>query len=134
MFAPHRSHAHKYSAVQAETGVQGADPHQLILLLLEGALAAIAAAFNAVERGDLPAKGRAIARAVGIVDEGLRGSLDLKAGGTVATTLNDLYNCVLLRLTDANLRNDGGTLRECSALLTPLHEAWRDIKPQRLAA
>ena len=133
MFAPHRSHAHKYSAVQTETGVQGADPHQLIQLLLEGALAAIAAAFSAVERGDLPAKGRAIARAVGIVDEGLRGSLDLQAGGTVAATMNDLYNCVLLRLTDANLRNDSATLRECSALLKPLHEAWRDIKPQRLA-
>ena len=70
MFAPHRSHAHAYSAVHIETGVHGADPHQLITLLLDGALSAIATAFNAIERGDMPAKGRAISRAVGIVDEG----------------------------------------------------------------
>lgn len=134
MFASQQRPADIYSAVHMETGVQAADPHQLIHLLLEGALSAIAAAFNALERGDMPAKGRAISRAVGIVDEGLRAALDLKAGGTVAATLNDLYNCVLVRLTQANLRNDGALLRECSALLTPLRDAWRDIKPARLAA
>lgn len=134
MFAPQRRQAEIYNAVHMETGVQAADPHQLIQLLLEGALSAIASAFSALERGDLAAKGRAITRAVGIVDEGLRASLDLKAGGTVAGTLNDLYNCVLLRLTEAHVHNDGARLRECSALLTPLRDAWRDIKPKRLAA
>jgi flagellar protein FliS len=134
MFAPQRRQADAYSSVHMETGVQAADPHQLIHLLLDGALSAIAAAFNALERGDMAAKGRAITRAVGIVDEGLRATLDLKAGGSVAATLNDLYQCVLLRLTEAHARNDGTRLRECSALLTPLRDAWCDIKPKRLAA
>ena len=134
MFAPHRSHAHAYSAVHIETGVHGADPHQLITLLLDGALSAIATAFNAIERGDMPAKGRAISRAVGIVDEGLRAALDLKSGGTVASTLHNLYSCLLVRLTQANLNNDAAALRECSALLTPLRNAWLDISPNRLAA
>ena len=91
-------------------------------------------AFSALERGDMAAKGRAITRAVGIVDEGLRAALDLNAGGTVAVTLNDLYHCVLLRLTEAHARNDSARLRECSGLLTPLRDAWQDIKPKRLAA
>ncbi len=134
MFATHRSHAYTYNAVQMETGVAGADPHRLVELLLEGALSAIAEAYSAIERGDMPAKGRAISRAVGIVDEGLRGSLDLKVGGAVAVTLNDLYGCVLLRLTQANLKSDRAILRECADLLNPLHDAWRRIKPQRLAA
>lgn len=134
MFATHRSHAHAYSAVQVETGVTGANPHRLVELLLEGALSAIAEAYSAIECGDLPAKGRAISRAVGIVDEGLRGSLDLKVGGTVAATLNDLYGCVLLRLTQANLKSDRAILRQCTDLLNPLHEAWRGIKPRQLAA
>jgi flagellar protein FliS len=133
MFAPQRRQAEIYNTVHMETGVQAADPHQLIQLLLEGALSAIASAFSALERGDIAAKARAITRAVGIVDEGLRASLDLKAGGTVAGTLNDLYNCVLLRLTEAHVHNDCNRLRECSALLTPLRDAWRDIKPNRLA-
>ena len=134
MFAPYKSQANAYSKVHAETGVESADPHQLVNLLLEGALSAIAVAHNAIERGDVQAKCRAINRAVGIVEDGLRGALDLQAGGQVAVTLHDLYSCVLLRLTQANLKNDTAALRECSALLTPLRDAWASIRPQRIAA
>ncbi|HJV95872.1 MAG TPA: flagellar export chaperone FliS [Albitalea sp.] len=134
MFAPYKGHTSTYTAVHAETSVQGADPHQLVGLLLDGALGAIANAVSAIERGDIAAKGRAISRAVCIVDEGLRGALDLQAGGEVAVTLQDLYSCVLLRLTQANLGNDSARLRECSELLVPLRDAWNAIKPQRLAA
>lgn len=134
MFAPYRSQASAYSAVHVETGVQGADPHQLVSLLLDGALTAIGNAHSAIERGDIAAKGRAIRRAVGIVDEGLRGALDRAAGGEVAATLHDLYTCVLLRLTQANLHNDVGALRECAALLAPVRDAWQAIRPQPIAA
>jgi flagellar secretion chaperone FliS len=134
MFAPHRSQALAYSTVHVETGVQNADPHTLVAMLLDGALAACAAAHNAIERGDIAAKGRAIGRAVGIVDEGLRGMLDMQRGGALAATLHDLYSCVLVRLTQANVANDTALLRECSELLTPLRDSWNAIKPQRAAA
>jgi len=134
MFAPHRHQASAYSNIHVETGVHGADPHQLICMLLDGALQQIGRAVNAVERGDIPAKGKAIAHAVAIVDEGLRGALDMKAGGQVAATLNDLYGCVLLRLTEANVRNDAAMLRGCAELLQPMRDAWFAIKPQRIAA
>ena len=129
MFAPYSPHARTYAQVHAETGVVGADPHQLVKLLLDGALGAIAAAFNAIERDDLAAKGRAIGRAVGIVDEGLRNALDMQRGGSVAQALHTLYSCVLVRLTDANRHNDRALLRECSDLLVPLRDAWNAIKP-----
>ena len=134
MFAAFKSQANAYSKIHMETGVESADPHQLINLLLDGALSAIAAAHNAIERGDVAAKGRAIGRCVGIVEDGLRGALNLQGGGEVAQTLHDLYSCVLLRLTQANLKNDLAALRECRELMTPLREAWGTIKPQRLAA
>lgn len=134
MFAPYKSHANVYSNVHAETSVQSADPHRLIGLLLDGAISAIASAINAMERGDIAAKGRAISRAVGIVDEGLRCALDLQSGGQVAVTLNDLYSCVLMRLIQANLHNDSARLRECTELLAPLRDAWNAIKPQPMAA
>jgi flagellar protein FliS len=134
MFAPYKSQANAYTQVHVDTGVEDADPHQLVRLLLDGALSSIALAHNAMERGNLEVKGRAIGRAVSIVDEGLRGTLDMKAGGQVAITLHDLYSCVLLRLTEANLKNDTALLRQCSDLLTPLRDAWQSIKPQRLAA
>ena len=136
MFAPQTRRANAYAQIHAETGVFGADPHQLVVLLLDGALDAIAMAFAALERGDLATKGRAIGRAVGIVDEGLRHALDMQAGGSVAATLYALYSCVLVRLTAANCNNDGAALRECSRLLAPLRDAWQAIKPQprRLAS
>jgi flagellar protein FliS len=89
---------------------------------------------NALERGDIPAKCKAVSKAAIIIDEGLRAQLDMKAGGQVAATLQDLYSCVLLRLTKANLKNDAAMLRECSQLLTPMRDAWNSIKPQRIAA
>ncbi|RQP25243.1 flagellar export chaperone FliS [Piscinibacter terrae] len=134
MFAPFKSQANAYSKVHVETGVEGADPHQLVTMLLDGALSAIAQASGAIERGDVPAKCKAIARAVLIIDEGLRGALDMQQGGQVAATLQDLYACVLLRLTQANLKNDTAILRECTQLLAPMRDAWVSIKPQKIAA
>ena len=136
MFATRTAYANAnaYAQIHAETSVTEADPHHLVSLLLDGALGAIATAFSAIERGDIEAKGRAITRAVGIVDEGLRHSLDMRAGGSVAETLYALYSCVLVRLTAANCNNDSALLRECSRLLTPLRDAWHGIKPKRLAS
>lgn len=134
MFAPYRSQASAYSNIQVDTCVEGASPHRLVSLLLEGALDAMAMAYSAMQRGDIPAKGKFIARAVGIVEEGLRGVLDLKSGGAVAQTLYELYTCVLVRLTEANAHNNGALLLECRDLLTPVRDAWNAIESQKLAA
>jgi flagellar protein FliS len=134
MFAPFKSQASAYSNIHVETGVTSADPHALVGMLLDGAIDAIGRAIGALERGDIPAKCKAVTHAVRIVDEGLRAALDMKAGGAVAATLHDLYSCVLFRLTEANVKNDKQMLRECSGLLTPMRDAWSAIKPQRIAA
>ena len=134
MFAPFKTHASAYSSILVETGIQGADSHQLVAMLLDGALTAIANAVNALERGDIPAKCKAISKAALIVDEGLRDVLDMQGGGQVAVTLQNLYSCVLIRLTKANLHNDAALLRECSQLLSPVRDAWNSIRPQRIAA
>src|SRR5260221_1973738 len=72
MFAPFKHQANAYSNVHVETGVQGADAHQLVSMLLDGALTAIASAVSALERGDIPAKCKAVSKAAIIIDEGLR--------------------------------------------------------------
>lgn len=130
----HKYQASAYDNIQVETGVHGADPHKLVAMLLDGAICAISAAVAALERGDIAAKCRAVSKASMIIDEGLRGALDMQAGGQVAATLQDLYSCVLLRLTRANLQNNAAMLHECSQLLTPIRDAWNSIKPQKIAA
>jgi flagellar secretion chaperone FliS len=139
MYAPHhtaasafgrRPQAQMYSQVGVETGVQGASPHKLVAMLFDGYFESVARAQAALAAGNIEVKGREIGRAVRIVDEGLKASLDPQGGGALAADLGDLYAYVTVRLTHANLRNDAAALDECRALMQPLHEAWMSIAPQ----
>lgn len=134
MFArPHsdlRSIAGLYHAVKVDTGVSAANPHRLVDMLFEEFLASCSRARGAIQVGDVRDKGRAIGRAVRIIEEGLRAGLNLEAGGALALDLHELYRYVTLRLTHANLKADDAALAECIALVQPLHEAWRAIAPE----
>ena len=67
--------------------------------------------------GEIEAKGRAIGRAVRIIEEGLKAGLNMEAGGQLAANLRDLYGYVELQLTRANLRNDAAVIDECINLI-----------------
>jgi flagellar secretion chaperone FliS len=123
-------HAQMYSRVGVETGVQGASPHKLVTMLFDGYFESLIRAKAAMAAGQIDVKGQEIGRAVRIVEEGLKASLNLAAGGTLAADLSELYAYVTLRLTQANLKNDAGALDECRALMKPLHDAWQAIAPQ----
>jgi flagellar protein FliS len=118
-----------YQQVGLETQLAGASPHQLVAMLFEGWMTAVAQARGAMRSRDLATKGQAIGRAVRIIDEGLRAGLDLRAGGALARDLHELYGYLTLRLTVANLHNDEAALDECQRLMRPLQEAWVAISP-----
>jgi flagellar protein FliS len=125
-----RSAANLYQTVKVDTGVSAASPHRLVDLLFEEFLASCSRARGAIRGGDVQEKGRAIGRAVRIIEEGLRAGLNLEAGGPLAQDLQDLYRYVTVRLTHANLESDEDAIVECMALVQPLHDAWRTIAPQ----
>lgn len=118
-----------YSQVGAETRVAAASPHQLVALLFEAYMEALAQARGAMREGRRAEKGVALGRAVRIVEEGLRAGLDLRAGGSLARDLDELYQYLTRRLTLANLRDDEAALEECRRLVLPLQEAWVAIGP-----
>ncbi len=129
---PARAHlfANAYRQVGVQTAVTQASPHHLVSLLFDGCLEALVQARGAMRAGQVEAKGKAIGRAARIVDEGLRAALDLRDGGELAADLHALYGYLTMRLTQANLRNDGAALDECERLLVPLRDAWRAIAPR----
>ena len=133
MFASHHSKmssiARLYQVVQVDTAVAGASPHRLIDMLFEEFIASCTRARGAIRARDEQEKGRAIGRAVRIVEEGLRGGLNMKDGGELARTLQDLYAYVAVRLTQANLHSDEAAVAECVSLIQPIHDAWRAIGP-----
>jgi flagellar protein FliS len=116
-----------YHEVGVQTEVSCASAHGLIQMLFQGFHDAVAQARGAMRAGQIEAKGRAISRALRIVDEGLKASLDVEAGGALAADLNELYAYVTRRLVEANLHNDESALEECERLITPLSKAWAEI-------
>ena len=119
-----------YRSVGVESIASSATPHQLILMLFNGARAAVAAASGHMQRQEIAAKGEAISKAMEIIDSGLRVSLDLSVGGELAQNLSDLYVYMGERLFHANLKNDRGALDEVAQLLEELGGAWEAIGPQ----
>ncbi|MDO9095513.1 MAG: flagellar export chaperone FliS [Rubrivivax sp.] len=122
-------HGGLYQQVGVETRLSGANPHQLVAMLFDGFMEAVAQGRGAMRSGDRLAKGMALGRAVRIVEEGLRAGLDMKAGGSLARDLGELYTYLSMRLTMANLRDDEAALDECQRLMLPLQEAWTAIAP-----
>jgi flagellar protein FliS len=134
MFAPAASiataqrQAGAYRQVHVATGVDGASPHDLVSMLFDGLVGAIAEARGALRSGNVVLKGRAIGRAVSIVGEGLSACLNLGEGGKLAGDLHALYAYITLRLTHANLHNDEAALEECTRLIEPVRSAWSSIQ------
>ncbi|MDR0577051.1 MAG: flagellar export chaperone FliS [Candidatus Accumulibacter sp.] len=116
-----------YSDVGVDTAVSTANPHQLIVLLFEGACQAVVVARAGIEAGDVSQKGAAIAKAIDIILNGLRASLDLEQGGNLAQNLYALYDYMARRLLHANLHNDKAALDEVLNLLNEIHGAWVSI-------
>lgn len=133
MYTPHnlRTGAGAYARLGVETQAMSASPHQLICMLFDGAITAIGMARHHIAEGDVAAKGRAISKAVGIVANGLKASLDAKAAGAagaeLVANLSALYDYVIRRLLQANLRDDPHALDEAQSLLESVASAWREI-------
>ena len=126
--------ASAYKRVGVETGVSTATPHQLVNLLFEALLNAVGSARAAMKRGDVPTKGEQIIKAVRIIEEALKPSLNLEQGGDIALNLNGLYGYCVLRLTHANQRNDDAALADVIRVIEPLAQGWKQMGEQAAAS
>lgn len=119
----------QYKAVGVQSGVTDASPHQLVAMLLAGAMDRVAAARGAIERGDISRKGELISGAIAIVDS-LRASLDPGKGGQIADNLASLYDYIEQGLVQAGMESDPDRLNEISALLAEISGGWQSIPEQ----
>jgi flagellar protein FliS len=129
MYSSGQFGASAYSRVGVQTSVVDASPHRLIVLLYEGARKALAVARMAAQSGDIATKGQSISKAIGIIGSGLQQALDLNAGGEIAQRLNQLYDYMTRRLTEAAIKLDDKLIIEVDTLLATLEDAWRAIGP-----
>jgi flagellar protein FliS len=121
--SPYAAKVAAYSSAATHGGVAAADPHRLIVLLMDGALERLAGARGCIEREDIAGKAQLLNRVIQILGE-LRGSLDLTKGTEVAANLDALYDYMSRRLLEASLKSSTVMLDEVSKLLRDLRDAW----------
>jgi flagellar protein FliS len=112
--------------VYRQTEVQSRTPLELVVMLYDGAIRFIGDARDAIEHRDIARRGHSISRALAIISE-LQSSLDMKAGGDIASSLDALYNFVRDRLVDGSMRQDVRSLDEALRVLKTLREGWVGI-------
>lgn len=118
-----------YDQVSLEARLAGATPHQLIAMLFEAAHSALLRAKIYFEKGMVAKRCEMISKAINIIDNGLRASLDFEKGREIATDLERLYDYVSRLLLQANASSDVEKLIEADRLITEMATVWDDILP-----
>ena len=120
----------RYQSVDLESRIEGATPHQLVVIMFEELLKSLDAMAVALQRGDVAQRGQRQSRAFAILN-GLEGSLDFDKGGEIAEGLASIYR-EARRLTIAGGQaNDPQQILRASEMLREVAGAWAQIgKPQ----
>jgi flagellar secretion chaperone FliS len=125
--------ANAYKKIGVETSVSQASAHDLVAMLFDGLLVAVGSARAAMIGGDIKTKCANIVTAVRILEEGLKGALNLEQGGELAANLQNLYAYCVVRLTQANARNDVAALEEVQRLIEPVAAGWKQMGQSAVA-
>lgn len=112
-----------YQQVRTQGGLETADPHGLITMLMDGALERIRFARACIATGNVAAKGEAISKAIEIVGA-LQSALNHEVKTPLVGQLEALYGYMTHRLLQANLHSDSDLLDEVSGLLGQIRESW----------
>jgi len=116
----------EYARVNRQSLVNEASPHQLIAMLINGAIERLTYAKGYLLHNEATAKAEMIVKAMDIIN-GLQTSLDMENGGTVSASLDQLYDYMVRRLLVANANNDVSAIEEVIALLKQIKSGWDQI-------
>jgi len=124
-----------YARTYRANSVLTASPGQLVLMLYDGALKAMALAREGFNTSDddprrIEVINRHLLKAQAIITE-LQNGLNLDAGGEFARTMHRLYDYHNSRLLEANLRKQVGPVVEVERLIRELRDAWAQMLGQQ---
>lgn len=127
--------AQGYARTYRANAVLTASPGQLVLMLFDGTLKALALAQQAFEEpGPEPRRieniNRHLLKAQAIIAE-LQSGLNMEEGGEFAQTMNRLYDYHHRRLFEANLKKEIAPILEVERLLRELRDAWAEMLAQQ---
>jgi flagellar protein FliS len=126
---PRNSKLSAYRTVSIHGNVAGADPHRLVLMLMDGVMDRLANARGCIERGETARKAQLLHSCVILLGE-LRGCLNMAQGGELARNLSELYDYMVRQLLRANVESNVEYVKEVSSLMTEVRGAWTAIAPE----
>ena len=113
--------------------VQTASPGKLVLMLFDGCLRFTLAAKKAFDEEEFTKRNEDInnnlIRAQNIVTE-LQSSLDMSVPGDLPGTLFRLYDFVMHKFQQANLKKDPVPIAEAEKIINELRDAWAEMLTQ----
>jgi flagellar protein FliS len=112
-----------YQQIRTGGGIESADAHGLITLLMDGALERIRLAVACIATGNVSSRGEAISKAIEIIG-GLQAALNHDIETTLVERLDALYDYMSRRLLFANLHADTLALEEVATLLGQVRDSW----------
>jgi flagellar protein FliS len=114
--------ARTYRQVSVESSTQVG----LVVMLYDGAIAAIQGAMAAIDAKDIEKKCAHLCRLDGIVAQ-LEGTLDFERGGKVAQTLKLFYTHARGQSLKANIENSREILSALAQQFATVREAWEQV-------
>ena len=115
-----------YAQIGVESAVMSASQQQLVTMLFDGVLSALVRARLFMQDNNQQGKGVSLSKAINIIENGLRVSLDEESKDELTQNLIALYSYMVRRLLQANLRNDVSAVEEVETLMRNLADAWKE--------
>ncbi|MCJ2378568.1 flagellar export chaperone FliS [Vibrio sp. ZSDZ34] len=118
-----------YQQVDLDAQAASANPHQLVVMLIDGLLDEVERVRGHIEAGRLEQKGAGISKCMNIL-VGLDSALDTETGGEVAENLHQLYEFCQLELYQASVQNDVDKLGNVERVMSNIREGWLNFGKQ----
>ncbi|QCT90124.1 flagellar export chaperone FliS [Escherichia sp. E4742] len=115
-----------YAQIGVESAVMSASPQQLVTMLFDGVLSALVRARLFMQDNNLEGKGVSLSKAINIIENGLKVSLEEESQDELTQNLIALYSYMVRRLLQANLRNDVSAVEEVETLMRNIADAWKE--------
>ena len=116
----------QYGQMKNDTQTMYASPHQLMLMLFDGALEAMSLTIAAIQNENFELRSKQNTRSITIIN-GMRECLDMEAGGELADNLYSLYQYMAQELFRASFKNDAETVRNIQTMLKDIRGSWEKI-------
>ena len=112
-----------YQQNHTEAQAATADPHKLVVMLIDGLLDEIDRIEGHIKDRRFEHKGKSVSKCLDIL-AGLDAALDLDQGGEVAENLHNLYDYCAQSLFQASLDNQLTPLTSVRTVMNDLREGW----------